>query len=150
VIWRGGCSIVTAGPEGRVHPRCEPLPLSTKRDATSRLASISLSNASRKIISALSQKISLASSATAVKAGIVRTKRRKSRLGTPSVSAARDMLPHDSANTRFASSIEIFSQLGGSLGAGYRGIDLAPDLSLESDEYTLGAMPTHYSLGSAQ
>jgi hypothetical protein len=60
------------------------------------------------------------------------------------------MLPHDSANTRFASSIEIFSQLGGSLGVGYRGIDLAPDLSLESDEYTLGAMPTYYSLGSAQ
>ena len=56
---------------------------STKRDATSRLASFSLSNASRKIVSALSQRISLASSATDISAGVIRTKNRKSRLGTP-------------------------------------------------------------------
>jgi hypothetical protein len=76
------------------------------------------------MISALSQKSSLASSATAVSAGVVRTKYRKSRLGTPNASAALAMFPHDSAKTCFASSIEIFSQLGGTLIAGYRGIAL--------------------------
>src|SRR5271166_4100689 len=88
---------------------------STKRDATSRLASFSLSNASRKIVSALSQRISLASSATDISAGVIRTKNRKLRLGTPGALAVFETLPDDSANARVASSMEIFSQLGGTL-----------------------------------
>jgi hypothetical protein len=56
VILRGGCSMVTAGREGRVQPRRAALPFSTKCDATLRRNSFSLSNASRKIASALSQK----------------------------------------------------------------------------------------------
>jgi hypothetical protein len=131
-IGRGaGCSMVTAGLKGRVQPRIAPLPLNTKREATSRRNSFSLSSASRRMLSALSQKSSLASSATAANAGVVRTKNRKSRLGTPSASAACAMFPHDSANTCCASSMEIFSQLGGTLVAGYRGIG-SPYLSLES------------------
>jgi hypothetical protein len=142
--------MVTWGPEGRVQPRCAPLPLKTKRDATSRLASFSLSNASRKIISALSEKISLASSATAVSAGVTRTKNRKSRLGTPSAAAALATFPHDSAKTRFASSIEMFSQLEGTLGVGYRDIDLALQFSLEGDKNAPGEMPTHDGFGQTQ
>ena len=116
--------MVTAGLKGRDQPRGAPLPLSTKRDATSRRNSFSLCKASRRMLSALSQKSSLASSATAVNAGVVRTKNRKSRLGTPSASAACAIFPHVSANTCCASSMEIFSQLGGTLVAGYRGISL--------------------------
>jgi hypothetical protein len=55
----------------------------------------------------------VASFATAVSAGVVLTGNRKSRVGTPSVSAALAMFPHESAKARFANSIEIFSQLWG-------------------------------------
>jgi hypothetical protein len=48
----------------------------------------------------------------------------------PSASAAFEMFPHVSANTRIASSTETFSQLGGVLGVGYRGIDFAPRVSV--------------------
>ena len=65
----------------------------TKREATSRRNSCSLSNASGKIASALSQKLSFTSSATAVNAGVVRTKYRKSRLGTPNTFAASKRCP---------------------------------------------------------
>jgi hypothetical protein len=47
------------------------------------------------------------------------------------------MFPQDSANTRFASSMEIFSQLEGILVAGYRGIDLTLTFVLMEVE-TLG------------
>jgi hypothetical protein len=60
------------------------------------------------------------------------------------------MFPQVSANTRIASSIETFSQLGGILGVGYRGIDFAPPFSVESRNNTPGAMPAHDGLGPAQ
>jgi transposase len=41
------------------------------------------------------------------------------------------MLPHVSANTRFARSIETFSQLGGILIAGYRGIGVTPNVFVD-------------------
>jgi hypothetical protein len=44
----------------------------------------------------------------------------------------------------------MFSQLHGTLGVGYRGIDLAPQLSLEGDENTPSEMPTHDGLGPTQ
>jgi hypothetical protein len=100
--------------------------------------------------SALSQKSSPASSATAANSGVIRTKSRKSRLGTPSSFAACETFPHDSPNTCFASSIEIFSQLEGILGVGYRGIVLAPQIDFEGGKDTPGAMPTHDGLGPAQ
>jgi hypothetical protein len=57
-----------------------------------------------------------------VNAGVVRTMNRKSRVGTPNAFAAFATFPHDSANTRFARSIDMFSQLEGILGVGYRDI----------------------------
>jgi hypothetical protein len=38
----------------------------------------------------------------------------------------------------------MFSQLGGTLSAGYRGIGLAPELSLESGKDTPSEVPTHH------
>ena len=49
---------------------------------------------------------SRSASTTAVNTGVVRTRRRKSRLGTPSASAASETLPHVSVNTRFARSMD--------------------------------------------
>jgi hypothetical protein len=60
------------------------------------------------------------------------------------------MLPHDSANTRFASSIEMFSQLEGILVAGYRGIDFAPEFRVERGDNTPSKVPTHHRLRTAQ
>jgi hypothetical protein len=56
------------------------------------------------------------------------------------------MFPHVSANTRTASSIETFSQLGGILGVGYRGIDFVPLFSVEGRKNTPRAMPPHDGL----
>jgi hypothetical protein len=53
------------------------------------------------------------------------------------------MFPQDSANTRFASSMETFSQLEGILVAGYRGIDLTLTFVLEVE--TLGGREVEFA-----
>jgi hypothetical protein len=54
------------------------------------------------------------------------------------------MFPQDSANTRFASSMETFSQLEGILVAGYRGIDLTLTFVLMEVE-TLGGREDEFA-----